>query len=508
MRFCRILAAGVLLLVGPVSAQQGPLRGLDAYVAQALQDWEAPGVAVAVVRNDSVVLARGYGVRQLGRPDPVTEHSLFAIGSTSKAFTSALLGMLVDEKKIRWDDPVTLHLPGFQLYDPYVTRELTIRDLLTHRSGLTRGDRLWASSGFSREQVLQRVRYLKPSWSLRSRYGYQNIMYLAAGELAGRVMGQSWDDAVRERIFTPLGMRRTVTSVVPLARMEDVATPHERIDGQVTPVEWMNIDNIGPAGSINSSVAEMAQWIRLHLGQGTWSGRKLIDTGTVKEMHTIQMHLRPSETDEKLWPESHLMGYGLAWSLRDYRGVKLVSHGGAIRGMRAWVGLVPERRLGVVVLTNLAESSLPTAIAMRAIDQHLGAPVKDWSKAYLAEAREGRERMAENRRKTEAARVANTSPSLPLDRYASTYADSMYGEIRVVREAEKLVMHFGPQYVGDLQHWHFNTFEAVARNRVLGRRFVNFRVDHQGQVVSLEIPDLATFTRVPGSAVSAGAGNR
>ena len=507
MRHRRAAAVLLLFAAGPVAAQQGPLRGFDAYVTQAIREWEAPGLAVAVVRNDSVIYARGFGVRELGKADSVTANTLFAVGSTTKAFTSALLAMLVDEGKIRWDDPVTRHLPGFQLYDPYVTREMTIRDLLTHRSGLTRGDRLWSASGFTREEVLRRVRFLKPTWSLRSNYGYQNIMYLAAGELAAALSGTTWDQAVKDRIFIPLGMRRTVTSVVPLKQLDDVATPHDRIDGAVTPVEWLNIDNIGPAGSINSSVAEMAQWIRMQLGRGTFAGRKLIDITSVKEMHTIQMHQRPSETDEKLWPESHLMGYGLAWSLRDYRGLKLVSHGGAIRGMRAWVGLVPERRLGVVVLTNVAESSLPTAIAMRAIDQHLGAPVKDWSTAYLTESKAARARGLENRRRVEAARVAGTTPTLSLDRYASVYADSMYGEIRVTRENDRLVMSFGPEYVGDLSHWHYDTFEAVYRNKALGRGFVTFKLNHQGQVTGLEIPDLATFNRVPGTAVTAGAGS-
>jgi CubicO group peptidase (beta-lactamase class C family) len=501
------LAAAALVLAAPLAAQMGPLRGLDTYATQALKDWEAPGLAIAVVRNDSVVFARGYGVRELGKPGPVTEHTLFAIGSTSKAFTSALLGMLVDEGKIRWDDPVTRHLPSFQLYDPYVTREMTIRDLLTHRSGLTRGDRLWSNSGFSREEVLRRVRFLKPTWSLRSNYGYQNIMYLAAGELAAAVTGGSWDHAVRERIFTPLGMRRSVTSTLPLKQMDDVSTPHERIDGAVTPVEWMNIDNIGPAGSINSSVSDMAQWVRLQLGGGTYGGRKVIESGTVKEMHTIQMHIRPSDTDEKLWPESHLMGYGLAWSLRDYRGLKLVSHGGAIRGQRAWVALVPERRLGVVVLTNMAESTLPMAMGMRVIDQHLGAPVKDWSTAYLAEAKAARARGMEARRRIEAARVAGTSPSLALDRYAGVYADSMYGDIRIGHENNRLTISFGPEYTGELSHWHYNTFEAVYRNRALGRGFLNFKLDVRGNVTGLEIPDLATFTRTPGATATAGAGS-
>jgi hypothetical protein len=224
-------------------------------------------------------------------------------------------------------------------------------------------------------------------------------------------------------------------------------------------------------------------------------------------MHTLQMHTRNSETDEKLYPESHLTGYGLGWSLRDYRGLRLVSHGGAIRGMRAWVAMLPEKRLGVVVLTNMAESMLPIAIGMRAIDQHLTTTPKDWSALYLTESKAGRERALADARKAQAARVQGTSPTLALDRYAATYADSMYGEIKVAKEGEGLTMTFGPHFTGDLKHWHYDTFESVWRNRAQGRGTVMFMVDARGQVSALEIPGLATFSRIPGSGSVASTSN-
>ncbi|HKP28867.1 MAG TPA: serine hydrolase [Gemmatimonadales bacterium] len=503
----RLAAALIVGLSSAAAAQQGPLRGFDAYTSAAIKAWGAPGLAVAVIRNDSVVLARGYGVRELGKSDPVTANTVFAVGSTTKAFTAALIGTLVDAGKLSWDDPVTKLYPGFQLYDPYVTREITIRDLLTHRSGLSRGDRLWSGSGVPREDVIRRVRFLKPSWSFRSTFGYQNIMFLTAGEIAGKLYGNGWDAAVAEKIFTPLGMTRTVTSTNALKGMDDVATPHERIDNVVTPVEWLNIDNIGPAGSINSSVTDMAQWVRMQLGKGMYGGRKVLEPRTVKEMHTLQMHMSPSETDEKLYPESHLNGYGLGWFLRDYRGLGLVSHGGAIRGMRAFVGLVPEKNLGVVVLTNLPETTLPAAIGMRVIDQHLAGTPKDWSARYLAESKAARDRAAADRQKTIAARVPGTSPTLALDRYAATYADSMYGEIRIAKEAEGLTMSFGPYFTGDLKHWHYDTFESVWRNKAQGRGTVSFIVDSRGQVTALDIPGLATFSRVLGSGSVASTSN-
>jgi CubicO group peptidase (beta-lactamase class C family) len=498
------LAIGTPALSAQAPAGSRAEQALDAYVTKALADWALPGVAVAVVRGDSVVYAKGFGVRELGKTAPVTAQTVFAIGSTSKAFTTTALGMLVDAGKITWDDPATKHLPGFQLHDPYVTRELTVRDLITHRSGLSRGDRTWASSGFSRAEVLRRVRFLEPSWSFRSTYGYQNIMYLAAGTIVERVAAQRWDDFMRDRFFTPLGMRHSTTSITTLGSLPDVATPHERIKGVYTPVEWMNIDNIGPAGSINSSVHDMAQWIRLQLGNGTYAGKKLVEPRTIKETHTPQMALRMSEQEEKLYPMTNLTAYGMGWSLRDYHGRKMVSHGGAIRGMRAAVTLIPEERIGVVALTNGPQTSFPAALANRAIDLYLGLPDHDWSALMLAQVKEGEQRAIAEQTKRENDRAKGTSPSQPLARYAGTYADSMYGDIAVTLAGQSLVARFGPEYVGELTHWHYDTFEAVWRSPVLGRTMMRFVLDARGDVSGLDIEGLATFGRRPDQATSVG----
>ncbi|MEO6446518.1 MAG: serine hydrolase [Gemmatimonadaceae bacterium] len=492
------LSAIMITAPGPAAAQRpaaDPARALQAYVTGALANWGLPGTAVAVVRNDSIVFARGFGVRELGKPEPVTANSVFAIGSTTKAFTATALGMLADSGAIAWDDKVTRHLPAFQLFDPYVTRELTVRDLLTHRSGLTRGDRLWAGSQFGRAEVLQRVRFLEPTWSFRSSYGYQNIMFLAAGTVVEQVGGTSWDEFVRERILSPLGMRSTVTSVSQLAALSDVASPHERIDGAYRPVPWLNIDNIGPAGSLNSSVNDMAQWLRLQLGGGSVGGHRLVSAKSMKETHTPQMITRMSDEDEQMWPMSHLTAYGLGWSIRDYYGEKMVAHGGAIRGMRAQVTLVPESKLGVVVLVNGPQSSFPTAIANKAVDLYLGHPSRDWSALMLAAARAQETKAADARQKLEAARVAGTSPSLALAKYAGEYADSMYGPVQVRHEGTGLVITFGPNQTGDLAHWHFDTFEVVWRDKAFGRGFVSFLLDARGAVSGLELQNVAKFGR-------------
>ncbi len=294
-------------------AQEAPLGGFDDYVNKALRDWEVPGVAIAVVKDDRIVLAKGYGVRKLGDPALANERTLFAIGSSSKAFTAASVAMLADEGKLKWDDAATKHLPGFEVYDPYVTRELSVRDLLSHRSGLERGDLLWYGTEYDRDEILRRARYLKPTWSLRSTFGYQNLMYLAAGQVIARVSGKSWDEFVRQRIFTPLGMTASGTSIRDLKEADNVATPHGEIEDKVEVIPWRNIDNIAPAGSINSNVVDMAQWVRLQLGQGAYQNQRLISSGAVKEMHTSQTVMR-AEPPYSLWyPEAHFLNYGLGW---------------------------------------------------------------------------------------------------------------------------------------------------------------------------------------------------
>ena len=490
-----LLAAAPAWAQRPTKASPDPAKTLDAYVTKALAEWGLPGTAIAVVRNDSVIYARGFGVREVGKPDAVTSNTVFAVGSTSKAFTATALGILVDEGKVAWDDKVTRHLSGFQLFDPYVTRELVVRDLLTHRSGLARGDRLWSGSQYDRAEVLRRVRYLEPSWSFRSTYGYQNIMFLAAGAVVEKASGGSWDEFVTRRIFQPLGMRNTVTSVTQLGALSDVATPHERLDGAYRPVPWLNIDNIGPAGSINSSVHDMAQWVRLQLGGGSVGGRSYLSAKSLKETHTPQMIQRMSDDDEKMWPMTHLLAYGLGWTIRDYYGRKMVAHGGAIRGMRAHVVLMPEANLGVVALVNGPQTSFPTAIANRAVDLYLGNPARDWSALMLSAARVAEARASETRRKTEGARTPGTSPTLPLARYAGVYADSMYGEVRVRQEGVGLVMEFGPNQTGDLSHWHYDTFEVVWRDRAFARTFVTLSLDALGGVSQLQLENLATFKR-------------
>ena len=489
----------LFLLAGRQVAQAQEALGpaFDEYVNKAIKDWEVPGLAIAIIKNDRIVFAKGYGVRELGKPAPVDEHTLFAIGSSSKAFTAASIAMLIDEGTLKWDDPATKYLLGFQLYDPYATRELTVRDLLSHRSGLERGDLLWYATAYDRNEVLRRIRYLKPTWSLRAHFGYQNIMFLAAGQIIPSITGKSWDDFLRERIFTPLGMTSTSTSIKALANSNNVATPHAKFDDKVEAVPWRNIDNIGPAGSINSNVIDMAQWVRLQLGGGVYQNQRLLSSGAIKEMHASQTIIPLEGAMETLYPEAHFLTYGMGWFLSDYRGRKIVEHGGAIDGMRAEVAMMPEEKLGVVILTNKNGTVLPQALMFKVFDAYLGGPQSDWSAKILKSFKALEDVAAAAEKKAEAERVKGTSPSLALDKYAGPYQSQMYGDAKVTLENGKLVAHYGPGFTGDLEHWHYDRFRVTWRDRMEGKGFVSFTLNSQGKIEGMKIEGLGDFTRAP-----------
>lgn len=488
------------------------LKEFNEYAEKAGKDWRVPGFSIAIVKDDKVIFARGFGIRELGKFGEVDEHTLFAIASNTKAFTATALAMLVDEGKIKWDDLVTKYLPAFELYDPYVTRELTIRDLLSHRSGLATfgGDLLWYESNYSRDEILNRVRFLKPTSSFRSRFGYQNILFMAAGEIVGKVSGMSWDAFMKERFFTPLGMKRTLTAHADLLKADNVATPHNTLDGNTRAIRYGNVDNIAAAGAIKSSARDMAQWLRLQLGRGTFEGKKLFGANRSREMwtpHTVLSGI--SEQAEKFNPTRHFNLYGLGWTLNDYQGRLVVSHGGGLDGMVSQVALLPEEKLGVVVLTN-SETPLSTILVNRVFDMFLGVAPRDWNAEYQARSKESEEASRAAAKKLEDARVLNTKPSLPLSAYAGTYTGAMFGDAKVTEENGKLVLRFVPSslFVGDLEHWHFDTFRVKWRDSIVypfPRGFVSFTLNPQAKPDEMKIdvpnPDFdfkeLEFRRVP-----------
>lgn len=470
------------------------LKAIDEYAARAGREWEVPGFAVAIVKDDKVIFAKGYGVREMGKTEAVDAQTVFAIASNSKAFAAASLAVLVDEGKVSWDDPVTKHLPEFQLSDPYITRELTIRDLLSHRSGLATfsGDLLWYNTTYERAEILRRARYLKPATSFRSRYGYQNIMFLAAGEVAAKVAGRPWDELVRERFFAPLGMTRTTTSINTFPALGNVATPHNKLDGKLRTVHYSSVDGAGAAAAINSSVTDMAQWLRLQLNNGTYDGKQIISAKQIREMRQPHTIINISEASEKLNPQTNFRAYGFGWSLADYHGRKTVGHGGALDGMLSQVGMIPSERLGVIVLTN-SETPLGSLLVNRIFDTFLNVSTpRDWSGEALARSRTGEANGKLEQAKLEAARVLNTKPSLATDAYAGRYTGALFGDALVANETGKLVVRLAPApaFIGDLEHWHHDTFRIRWRDSVayaFGAGFVTFVLDEKGKVAEMKI---------------------
>jgi len=478
----------------PGLAQPAPLDGFDAHVASAVRDWQVPGLAIAVVKDGAVVFSKGYGVRELGKPATVDEHTLFAIGSTTKAMTAALVGMLVDDKKLAWDDPVTKHLPWFAVGDPYVTRELTVRDLLTHRGGLGNADYLWYGQDTPRRDILERVRLLSPAYSLRSSFIYQNVMYAAAGAVVEAVSGKSWEEMMRTRIFEPLGMNQTIATAATLGQQPNVAQPHFTVDKKVTVIENASVGGVAPAGSVWSSVHDMAKWSAMLLAGGKapstapgTGGKAILSEQTIAEIFTPQTIV----TNEAFYPTARLTKpkwktYGLGWFQQDYRGRAVDYHTGSIDGMVAIHGLLRDQNVGVYVLANRDHAELRHALMFDVFDRFIGGPRRDWS-TELRALYDGLEKEGDaERHKAEAKRVAGTKPSLSLAAYAGTYTDPLYGDRVITLAGDRLKAQYGSAFVGPLEHWHFDTFRAKWNAVWRGTSLIAFLLDEDGKPAAVE----------------------
>ncbi len=461
---------------------------LDAYARRVLADWHAPGVAIAVVRDDHVILIRGYGVREIGKPEPVDEHTVFDIASCSKAFTVAALAILVDEGKVRWIDSVNKFLPAFQLSDPFITRELTVRDLLCHRSGLGTfaGDLVWYNTTYDRAEVLRRARFLKPTSSFRSAFGYQNILFVAAGEIVAKASGMSWDDFVKDRIFTALSMATAGTSGVYPA---NAATPHTVKADKPIAVPRYHADNVAPAAGVHASVDDMAKWLRLQLGMGEFEGKRIYSAAQGRAMWTPQTML-PLAADPAKRSLAHLKAYALGWFVGDYNGRLRVEHDGSIDGMYSKVVLLPELKAGVVALTN---SDTPAAELMcnRAIDGLLGLPPRDRSGEALGRHKARERATGISADLITAGRAKDTKPSLPLNHYAGKYGGDLYGDVAVSLGDDKLMLRFipAPTFVADLEHWQDDTFRVKWRrlNPYIPDGWATFVLDRGGKPAEVRL---------------------
>ncbi len=466
------------------------LKAFDSYVAQAARDWNAPGLAIAIVSGDSMVFARGYGVVEMGEPAPANEHTRFAIGSTTKAMTSAALGMLVDEGKLRWDDRVIDHIPDFRLYDPYVTREITVRDLLTHRSGLPGTDLLWTRGALSAEEMRDRLRHVKPTSSFRSQFAYQNVVYAIGGDLIAKISGMPWDEFIRTRIFEPLGMTESVPLVAGVQALPNVAAPHGNVGGSVGVVPVLSTDAVASAGSVWSSVSDMAKWMRFMLDSGRVGDRRLLKPETFSQLVAFQIRATIELYPSLALVKPHNFGYGLGWFVHDYFGETVWMHTGSINGMSAIVGLMPDNRTGVVVLASLDHVELRHALMYRVFDMYAGNPERDWSSDVRAQlgAPTATARPAATRPATPA------PPSLPLERYTGRYVDSTYGAVEIQLAEGALNARFGKDEIGILEPWEYETFRSRLSDRPGQGSAVTFIPDGRGNVASLQLYGV-TFTR-------------
>lgn len=491
-----LTAVGAGLLVSPLGAQQpaapATLRdSLDALIRRGMQDWRIPGLAVAVVRNDSVLMLRGYGVRRQGG-GPVDEHTLFGIMSTTKAMTAAGIALLVQEGVMAWDDPVTKWVPEFQMPDPYVTRELTILDLLTHRAGLGNADLLWLRWDLDAQEIFRRVRDLEPAYSFRAGYVYQNIMFGLAGHVIERASGRSWATFMRERLWEPIGMTRTFASwrAVTERGGTNVSAPHEVIADTVAVITEDPVDAIPSAGAVWSTAADMARWVRLLLDSARVGDTRLLNERNFRMLFGVH---NPVPV-ERFYPSAsrtrpHWTAYGAGWFLQDYRGAFVAFHTGSLDGRIAIVGLLPDERFGVVMLANMDHAEFRHALMLSAFDLQLGAPSHDWNADLLVLYDSLDARGDSMRAAREEARVSGTSPRLPLTDYAGTYRHAVWGALVVRLDGERLIAGLGenPELNGPLVHWHHETFRTHWGDGRSPAGWLTFETGSDGTVRSLRL---------------------
>jgi CubicO group peptidase (beta-lactamase class C family) len=487
-----------LLLAAAALAQES----IDAVVEKARKTFDVPGIAVAVVKDGQVVFAKGFGVRKLGDPAPVTPNTLFGIASNTKAFTAASLAMLVDEGKIHWTDRVIDYLPSFQMADPYVTREMRVRDLLVHRSGLALGAgdlMFFPASDLSSDEIVKRLRYVPLATSFRSAYAYDNVLYLVAGKLIEAVSGKPWAAFVKERIFSPLAMSTSKTSITDIKPGDDFAQPHAHVDGVLAAIRPDVLDNNAPAGAIQSSVAEMSKWIGMQLNAGEIpGGKRLFSAAQSKEMWSEVTPIPINDPPPQLPAlKMNFSSYALGWSVNDYRGSKLVWHTGGLSGMVSRVTMVPDLKLGVIVLTNQEAGGAFSSITMTILDQYMKAPPTDWVAGYDAAVKLRETSVADLMKKTGAKRNAASKPSLALSGYAGRYRDPWYGDVTIKEDAGKLIMRFthSPDLTGEMEHWQYDTFIAHWKNRAMNAdAYVTFSLKPDGSIDQIKMAAVSPLT--------------
>ncbi len=495
----------ILIISFPILAQKKlpkSLAKIDNYVASVMQEFKVPGVSLAIVQDGEAILTKGYGIRKLAEKKTVDAQTLFAIASNTKAFTATALGILIEEGKLEWDAPVINYLPWFQLSHPFVTREMTIRDLLVHRSGLGlgAGDLLWwPPTDLDRKEIVRRLRNIPLARSFRSAYAYDNVLYIVAGEVIETISGQTCEEFINSRILTPVGMKHSKTKRSAILESGNIAAPHGKVDDTLQLVKPFVNDNVGAAGAIISCAEDMAKWMIVQLDSGRLAdGATLFKPATTRQLWGLVTPISIQNPPKELAPlRSNFSGYALGFGLRDYRGYKLVSHTGGLPGYLSRVAMIPELKIGVTVLTNQESSDAFNSISYYVLDQLMNAPDFNWLDAFRQLKQKADARLKAESKSTLASRDTTSKPSLPLEKYAGTYSDAWYGDIVIVLENGKLVLRFthSPSLVGQLEHWQYDTFIVRWTDRELrADAYITFNLNPDGSIDQAKMRAVSSAT--------------
>lgn len=480
-----LLLLVLLVAIPSFAAQKVDTAAIDAVMTKALAVWHIPGASIAVVKNGEVVYLKGYGVRDISTKEPVTPDTLFALASMTKAFTSTAVGTLVDEKKMSWDDPVRKHLDYFHLSDPCADWQVTMRDIMSHRTGLGGHEELLFGAPFNREEAIRRIGRVSLDHSFRSGYEYQNQMFIAAGEAAAAAAHQSWEDLVRSRITGPLGMTRTKFSIADARATDDHAVGHSwKEDRTVSVFPWYDDTNVGPAGSMHSSARDLSRWLLLQLSDGAVDGKRILSAESLAETHMPQTVIRVENSSKENNPETNMMAYALGWFAQDYRGEYLVWHSGSLNGFRAMTTLLPDRSIGFVILTNLGRTPPRNAMRSNLVDLLTGKPKRDWNAYYLALETKRDDESAAKKKIAESIRK-NAPPTHELSAYAGEYQHPAYGIATVTAQGNALRLSWTFMTL-PLDHVHYDVFRAVSEADDIDEE-VTFAMDANGDIASMRI---------------------
>ena len=491
-----ILLCVSILLFSLVTFGQNNVEILDKYVEATRQQWQVPGLAIVVVQDGKVLLSKGYGERELGKNEPVTTETLFGAMSTTKAMTVAALAILVDEGKLNWDDKVIKHLPGFRLGDPYVTNELRVRDLLTHNAGLGNADFLWAwTPELPPAEILKRMQFANPEYSLRSSFIYQNIMYLVAGQVLEKVSGMTWERFMTEKLFGPLGMKNTFPNLALSRSYPNRSRAHYEIKGKIQMIPETAADSVAPAGAVWSTADDIAKWVNFLLG----GGKELLKPATLNELFRPQTIIPAGQFyPTRAVTKPHWMTYALGWFQHDYRGEMVNFHTGSLAGRTAIIGLLRDKKLGVYIFGNLDHAEVRHALMYKVFDLFaFNDNSRDWSAEFKPLYDKIKADGAKQEAAIKATRVPDTKPSLPLSAYAGRYSSPFYGTVEIVLTDGKLKAVFGSQVSAELGHWQFDTFLATWNQSWWDESIITFQLSPvSAEVVSVNVEG-AELKRAP-----------